>query len=184
MKEPQQPEINVDGIIFRFQEGWSLAAFDRWPQFTKIAGAFGAQGCDILALKGDELWFIEVKDYTFDGAETPTDLPTTVAKKTIGTLATICALAKSREDTPERSFSRRCLTAKRYNLALHIELKDGGLKDKMNKPLLATLKQELRKIRKKLEFADHALSNHWRSSDGLPWTAARDPRNRPQHCDR
>ena len=184
MKESKLPSINVDGIVFSFQHGWTLAPFDVWPQFTKLAGSYGIQGCDILALKGDDLWFIEVKDYTYDGAKPPKDLPTTVANKAIGTLATICAVSKSAENTPERKFSRSCLKAKRFKIALHIEVKDGGLKDKMGISLLAPLKQGIRKVRNQLEFDDFALSNHWRSPQGLPWTAARDPRNRAKHSDR
>lgn len=61
-------ELLVDGTFFTFPPNWQTEIFDEWPQYKRATGELELRGCDVLALDGQDLWIIEMKDYTYDGA--------------------------------------------------------------------------------------------------------------------
>ena len=71
------PEINVDGLLFVFPEGWEVDKFDEWAfyrnQFSKQHNNIKA--VDLLALECSKktLWLIEVKDFS-DNVQIFTDI--------------------------------------------------------------------------------------------------------------
>lgn len=178
------PEIHVDGTYFMFPDGWRVDAFDEWPQFQKAAGALGLKGCDVVALDGDELWIIEMKDYTYANADQPLDLAKTVGLKAAGTMALLYALARTSADSEAKEFAVRCASSTRIHLALHIDVKDGGRGQKQIKPLLPPLKDMLRRYQKALGLHKAHVTSTLAPSPSTPWTARRDPETRSVHADR
>lgn len=177
--------IDVDGILFAFSEGWDVEKFDDWPQFRKLSGKYAIQGCDIVAFDGDVLWLLEVKDYTYPGAKLPANLPVIVGKKGAGTLAVLHALAKHEHPSAQQVFASRCLRAKQINIALHIELKDGGEKLKYINSSLSNLRQEIRRVRREFGLKGFAVTSYHLPLDkGVPWRARRNPQHRDIHVDR
>ncbi|MGW5879227.1 hypothetical protein ACWFMI_22040 [Nocardiopsis terrae] len=177
-------EICVDGTYFTFPDGWQVDMFDEWPQFCKAAGALSLKGCDVLALDSDELWIIEVKDYTYANAEQPPDLAKTVALKAAGTMALLYSLARTNADSRAREFAIRCASSTRIHLALHIDVKDGGRRQRQIKPVLPPILTKLRHYQKALGLHKAHVTSTLAPSPSTPWTARRDPATRAVHADR
>ena len=72
------PEINVDGLLFVFPEGWEVDKFDELAfyrnQFSKQHNNIKA--VDLLALECSKktLWLIEVKDFSCHKRDKTEDL--------------------------------------------------------------------------------------------------------------
>ena len=67
------PELDVDGAVFCFPDGWEASKFDEWTYFrsvmSRIVDPLGraSHGCDVVALHDGDLWLIEAKDYSHPG---------------------------------------------------------------------------------------------------------------------
>lgn len=87
------PEINVDGLLFVFPEGWEVDKFDEWAfyrnQFSKQHNNIKA--VDLLALECSKktLWLIEVKDFSCHKRDKTEDLSDEIFGKIISTLAAL-----------------------------------------------------------------------------------------------
>lgn len=176
-------ELLVDGTYFTFPRGWQTAIFDEWPQFVATTD-IGLKGCDVLALDGTDLWIIEMKDYTYDGAKQPQDLHTTVGLKAAGTMAVLFALTRNAADSPAKDFALKCSSSTRIHLALHIEVKDGGRGEKQVKAALPPLLGKLKKTQKALGLHKAYVTSTLAPSASTPWTSRRDPSTRAAHTDR
>ncbi len=119
-------ELLVDGTFFTFPPNWQTEIFDEWPQYKRATGELELRGCDVLALDGQDLWIIEMKDYTYDGASQPQDLHKTVGQKAAGTMALLFALSRTAADSSAKEFAIKCASSTRVHLALHVIVKDGG----------------------------------------------------------
>lgn len=157
---PMNTMLKIDGTFFQFPEGWKTTVFDEWPQYLKPASSLGLKGCDILAINGGTLWIIEVKDYTYPDAKQPEDLATVVGQKAIGTMALLYALQRSKNDSAAVRFARACAVTTEIKLALHIEIKDGGRKERQVRPLLMSLEQNY-KISGKCSTSKRTLLLPW-----------------------
>lgn len=175
-------EIDVDGTLFTFPSDWRVSTFDTWKQFTRLAGWLGIQGCDIVAIGGDTVWLIEVKDYTYDTAEPPEDLDETVARKAIGTMAVLFAQARSSSHSEANSVAAACTTATRIELALHINVRTEGRASTHLQSVLAPIQQQLKRTKKRLGISRALVTSNFHSS--APWHARRDPATRHLHTDR
>lgn len=177
-------ELDIDGTYFKFPDHWDVQVFDEWPQFKKMSGALAALGCDVVALDGDRLWLIEMKDYTYDGAEQPQELHQTVGKKAIGTMALLFALTKTRQDSAAKEFAIKCLSSTDIHLALHVEVKDGGRRDATIRSLLPPLLDKLKRSQKALGIHKAHVTSTLAPSTNTPWSARRNPATRALHVDR
>ncbi|HLQ81708.1 MAG TPA: hypothetical protein VK122_11515 [Brachybacterium sp.] len=184
MGEAQPGEMNIDGTLFTFPEDWDVTVFDRWPQYQRPAGALGLLGCDVLALDGETLWIIEMKDYTYAGARPPDELTRTVGGKAAGTMAVLFALQRAEAQSNAAQFAQGCAAATRIHLALHVDIKDGGRKSKHIEPMLATLQGKLRQVRKALGLSKCYVTSTLAPHASAPWSARRDPDTRHRHEDR
>lgn len=180
---PMNTMLKIDGTFFQFPEGWETTVFDEWPQYLKPASSLGLKGCDILAINGGTLWIIEVKDYTYPDAKQPEDLATVVGQKAIGTMALLYALQRSKNDSAAVRFARACTVTTEIKLALHIEIKDGGRKERQVRPLLMSLEQKLQNIGKMLHIKAHVTST-LAPNPAAPWEFQRDSTTRGVHVDR
>lgn len=176
--------MSIDGTNFTFPGSWTVSIFDEWPQFRKLAGPLGIQGVDIVAIDGSTLWLIEMKDYTYPGAKAPEELPMTLGRKAIGTMAVLFALGRSTSDSEAHDFALNCQSANEIILALHIEVKDGGRKAAQVEPLLMPLQSEIRKMQKLLGLAKSWVTSTLAPNGNTPWTATRMPNTRSAHADR
>lgn len=176
-------EILVDGTYFRFPQNWQVAIFDKWPQYGATTD-IGLKGCDVLALDGNDLWIIEIKDYTYDGAKQPEDLHKTVGLKAAGTMGLLYALTRSAADSSAKDFAIKCSSSTRIHLALHIEVKDGGRGEKQVKAALPPLLGKLKKAQKALGLHKAYVTSTLAPSTSTPWVSRRDPATRSKHADR
>lgn len=71
------PELDVDGAVFCFPDGWEASKFDEWAYFrsvmSRIVDPLGRapHGCDVVALHDGDLWLIETKGYSHPDAAPP-----------------------------------------------------------------------------------------------------------------
>ena len=113
----------MDGLIFSFPSDWQVAKYDETAfyrqQFQSFAG--GSQAVDIVALAGEVLWLIEVKDYRRRKREKSIGLADEVALKVRSTLAGLATARVRANDDSERQFARRAMLASQLRVALHLE---------------------------------------------------------------
>lgn len=167
----------IDGRFFTFPKHWSIALFDEWPQFKGLTGKYSIKGCDVVALDGDTLWLIEMKDYGYPGADLPSDLWTTMGKKAVGTLALLSSLGRSENQSDARDFARACIDAKQIRIALHIEVK-ASVKSNQVKAQLRAYKNKLNKVKSDLHLSKAFIySSH---IDTTPWSNRVDPSTRSE----
>jgi hypothetical protein len=177
-------ELLIDGTFFKFPPSWQTEVFDEWPQYKRAAGELELRGCDVLALDGQDLWIIEMKDYTYEGASQPQDLHKTVGQKAAGTLALLFALSRTAADSPAKEFAIKCASSTRVNLALHVIVKDGGRREKQIKAVLLPVKQKLDRSKKALGLHKAHVTSTLAPNANTPWSARRDPHTRAAHSDR
>lgn len=99
-------QVRVDGTYLSFPAAWRVSVLDEWPQYRKPAGEIGLRGCDVVAVDGQTLGLIEMKDYTYPGTTPPRDLSTVIVQKAAGTIALLFALQR-RDATSEAATSAR-----------------------------------------------------------------------------
>lgn len=176
-------EIEVDGSIFTFPDGWELEKIDEWREQRKLNGRpFHSKGCDVVAISGTDMWLIEVKDYTFPGASVPDDLAETVGLKVFHSLAVLHSTARW-GDGAHQEFATRALACTTARVCLAVELPDGGRKLLTVATPLSNLKSALKPVMKKLNVHRPVVSNSHLPGD-VPWTVRRDPATRQRHADR
>ena len=102
------PDLDVDGSVFSFEDGWDVTKYDEWPYFRNVLNPIkdpeggGMRGCDIVALHGDDLWLIEAKDYAYKDAKVPHVLVAIVAEKVMDTLAGLHAGTRDEHELRDR----------------------------------------------------------------------------------
>lgn len=176
-------EAEVDGSFFTFPDGWELEKLDEWREQQKVTQPpFHSKGCDLVAMRDTTLWLIEAKDYTYPGAKVPDDLADKVGLKVFHSLAILHAVARwgvgSRQE-----FSVRALACQEARVCLAVELPDRGRRMIGVATPLANLKNELKRVTRKLNVHRPVVSNS-HMMNGVPWKIRRDPRTRDKHADR
>jgi hypothetical protein len=113
----------VDGIEFHFPNDWHVMRYDDSAfhrcQFQSFAG--GSTAVDLIALAGDDLWLIEVKDYRRARSEKTISLEDEMAGKVRSSLAGLAAARVRANDAEEREFASRAMRAANIRIALHLE---------------------------------------------------------------
>jgi len=114
-------EITEGDLMFRFPTGCQASKYDDWPfyrrQFTGIAG--GSKAVDILCIKGDTSWLIEIKDHRQHSRRQLIDIADETAIKVRDALAGLAAAAKV---VNQRELARKALaTTSRWRVVLHLE---------------------------------------------------------------
>lgn len=163
-----QTVINVDGLDFKFPDGWSVSKYDEWkfyrhqfqPQMT------GLKAVDLVAVNGSEAYLIEVKDYSRKGTLKPSDLPQSVATKVLHTLAAMLPARLNANDRDEAAFASALLKVTSLKVVLHVD-------NPKTKPHLvdpADLKQKLKSL---LKAVDPRVTVSSRQSQAhVPWAAS------------
>lgn len=114
------PEINVDGLLFVFPEGWEVDKFDEWAfyrnQFSKQHNNIKA--VDLLALECSKktLWLIEVKDFSCHKRDKTEDLSDEIFGKIISTLAALLPAKVNASEIKEINFAKKQLKHQKLEL--------------------------------------------------------------------
>lgn len=176
-------EINIDGSLFTFPDGWDIEKLDEWSEQKRLTRPpFQSIGCDFVALKEGEIWLVEVKDYSFPGATVASDLAEIVGLKVFHSLAILHAVAHWGTGKHQR-FSRKALNATSATVCLAIELPDKGRKQIALATPITYLKEELRKVARLMGANRPVVSNSYVNVT-VPWDIRRDPKTRRSHADR
>ena len=176
------PELDVDGAVFCFPDGWEASKFDEWTYFrfvmSRIVDPLGRapHGCAVVALHDGDLWLIEAKDYSHPNAAPPPDLVAVVCEKVVDTLAGLHA--GTRDPHPERGICERAVAATRLFVALRTDL--SGVqpgRDKMRRGAavrtMADYRQKLRRaLRRVVNGKIHVVTGRERPAV-VPWTVRR-----------
>lgn len=173
------PDLDVDGSVFSFEDGWEVTKYDEWPYFRNVLDPIkdpkdrGLHGCDIVALDGDGLWFVEAKDYSRKDAKAPHDLVAVVAEKVMDTLAGLHA--GTRDEHDHSQFCRRAVRARRLYVVLRIDLPDAqphAAKGRQVKAVttMADYRQALRKKLRRVVNGRIRVVTGREDSPVVPWT--------------
>ncbi|CAL9509267.1 hypothetical protein SUDANB121_03616 [Nocardiopsis dassonvillei] len=176
-------EAEIDGSLFTFPDGWELEKPDEWPEQRRATQSpFHSEGCDLVAMKDGVLWLIEVKDYTYPGAEVPDDLAEKVGLKFFHSPAVLHMVARWGQGG-RRDFSLAALACPETRVRLAVELPDGGRRLIGVATPLAGLKDKLRRVTKRLNVHRPIVSDS-HVMNGVPWEVRRNPGSRREHADR
>lgn len=117
------PEIDVDGIIFDFPNGWTCSKYDQWKYYKAYSKArSGTKAVDLVAVNSQNTaWFVEVKDYRAHRRTKTIDLSDEVAQKVHDTLASLFAAKTNGNDEEERRVARSMARALKLRVVLHLE---------------------------------------------------------------
>lgn len=115
--------LQVDGMELLFPDDWQVMKYDdsafHRRQFQSFAG--GSKAVDMIALCGDDLWLIEVKDYRRARREKSISIEDEMAGKVRSTLAGLATARVRANDADEREFANRALRTANIRVALHLE---------------------------------------------------------------
>ncbi len=165
-------KITEGRLTFSFPAGCQAVKYDEWPfyrkQFQAVAGQ--SKAVDILCVKGDVSWLIEIKDYRQHNRTKPSDIADELAIKVRDTLAGLAAAAKVANDADHRKLAQKALKTDRWRVVLHLEqlATSSRLRSRPIDP--KTIWQKL-KSRKKLKAIDAhpVICNRNRIPDDIPW---------------
>ena len=165
--------ITEGDLTFSFPDCCQASKYDDWSfyrkQFQAVAGE--SKAVDILCVKCNKLWLIEVKDYRQHPRTNPSDIADDLARKVRDTLAGLAAAAKAANEADQRELARKALATGRWRVVLHLEqpAKPSRLRPTPIDP--ATVIQNLRS--KKLKAVDAHPVICDRSTipnSNIPWT--------------
>ncbi|WP_294484713.1 hypothetical protein [uncultured Mailhella sp.] len=104
------PDINVDGLVLCFPDGWQITKFDDWDfyrnQFSRAHNKIKA--VDVLAISPDNssLWMIEVKDFRVHQRKKTYPLYEEIWEKVFSTLAALLPAQTNAIDKNEKNFAK------------------------------------------------------------------------------
>ena len=116
--------ITEGNLTFSFPDRCQASKYDDWSfyrkQFQAVAGE--SKAVDILCVKGDASWLIEIKDYWQHNRTKPSDIADELAIKVRDTLAGLAAVAKEVKNYPDQcKLARKALATGRWRVMLHLE---------------------------------------------------------------
>ena len=117
-------EITEGDLTFRFPDGCQASQYDNWSfyknQFQSVTSD-PTKAVDILCIKGDTSWLIEIKDHRQHPRKKLIDIADEMAIKVRDTLAGLAAAAKAANDVDQRNLARQALKNRRWRVVLHLE---------------------------------------------------------------
>ena len=164
------PDIDVDGLIFKFPGNWQPTKFDKWSfyrkQFQNVCG--GAKAVDLLALEnGQCAWFIEVKDYRHHRRTKTIEIAYEVACKVRDSLAGLVA-AHVNGNPDQKEKANAALHATRIRVVLHLEQPDRHSRMFPRAIDPAKVKQKLKQLIKAID--PHPLVLEMNRMGNVAWT--------------
>jgi len=161
--------IDVDGMRFEFDHGWTAGKYDEWSYYRRYTRfRQGIKAVDLVATDPDRTaWLIEVKDYRQNRRTKVIDLADEVAQKVHDTLAALAAAQTNANDNEERAMARSLVRARKARVVLHLEqpAKHSKLFPRAIDP--TKVQQKLRTLVKPIDA--HALVVESSNMRGLSW---------------
>lgn len=118
--------FEVEYLTFTFGDGWRASKYDDWTYYRRQLVTMDAKGVDIVAIRDEELFLVEVKDYT--NPETNhvplAELPQVFAAKCLDSMGGLLAASRSAVGD-EQDLAQLAVAAKRVRLVLHAQLAPG-----------------------------------------------------------
>ena len=158
-------------LTFSFPPDCQASKYDDWPfyqkQFQAVAG--GSKAVDILCVKSDTSWLIEIKDYRKHNRTKPSDLAGEVINKVRDTLTGLAAAAKAANETDQRKLAQKALKTSQWRVVLHLEQPATPSKRwPIIKP--ANLLSQLKTRKLKAVDAHPIVCDRKTTPDHVPWT--------------
>ena len=165
-------KITEGDLTFSFPSDCQASKYDDWSfyrkQFTSVAGS--SKAVDILCVKGDTSWLIEIKDYRQYPRTKLIDIADELAMKVRDTLAGLAAAAKAANEADQRKLAQQALNNRHWRVVLHLEQQATGsrLRPKPIDP--ATVLQKLRTKKLKAIDAQPIICDRREIPHPIPWT--------------
>lgn len=165
-------EIAEGALRFRFPSGCEASKYDDWSfyrnQFQSVAN--DSKAVDIVCVKGNVCWLIEVKDYRRHRRTKTIDIPDEIALKVRDTLAGLAAAASNANEIQERTHAARALASRKWRIVLHLEQPPVRSKLWRYPMSPAALLQKLRTKKIKAIDAHPMVCNRNTAHGRTPWT--------------
>jgi len=143
------PVLLESGLTFSFSSQWEVSKLDDWQTYRQrfITLGDGIRCVDFLAFdsQGEELWMIEVKNYSLDRQTSLSELIEAIVNKVRNSHGVISAACWQSDYPEERRLARLAMGKASLKIALHIEQPPHRSRLHPAPLALATLKQSLRK---------------------------------------
>jgi len=170
-------DITEGALTFRFTDGCQASQYDNWSfyknQFQSVTSD-PTKAVDILCVKGNTSWLIEIKDYRQHPRKKLIDIADEMAIKVRDTLAGLAAPAKVANDVDQQNLARRALKTSRWRVVLHLEQSTTAQKIERNFINVANLFHKKFKSKKRLLKATDAhpilCDQHTIQHHDIPWT--------------
>ena len=165
------PDINVDGIVLCFPDGWTVTKFDDWSfyrnQFSRMHDCI--KSVDVLAISsgGNELWMIEVKDFRKYKRKKSELLHEEILGKVFASLAALLPAKTNACDNDEKNFAKKALRVSKIHVVFHGEQPKTPSKVFPESYHKADLLKELQRRLKSID--PHALVVSGEEPRGVPW---------------
>jgi len=115
--------ITEKNLTFTFDHNCHVSKYDDWSfyrnQFQKICN--GGKAVDIVCVKNNKLWLIEIKDYRQPNTGKVKHLHIALAKKIRDTLAGLVAAQCNANHHQEKQFASHALRTTQIELVFHLE---------------------------------------------------------------
>ena len=166
-------KIKEGDLTFSFPDCCQASKYDDWSfyrnQFQAVAG--GSKAVDILCVKGNALWLIEIKDYRQHPRTNSSGIADELARKVRDTLAGLAAAEKEVKNYPDqRELARKALATGRWRVVLHLEQPAKPSKLWRTPIDPATVIQDLRSKKLKAVDAHPVICDRSTIPNYTPWT--------------
>lgn len=173
-------------ILFRFPSYALVEKMDEWPSYRNLKVS-DEKCCDFGVIIDNNIYLIEVKDYTYPDANTPNsnNLSGSIAHKFLGSFAALFANRFS-NNLNEKNFSEKAQKCDNVFICVHVEIPFSNRNRSRIKPASsyrANLKDELyRKLKSYISSRSNVIVvSHEDCSNKACWQAHRNPNSRKRH---
>ncbi|APQ14335.1 hypothetical protein NS2R_05225 [Pseudomonas oryzihabitans] len=162
--------MRESALTFIFPEQWEVSKLDDWQTYRQrfITLDEGIRCVDFLAFdgRGEELWMIEVKNYSLGRKDSLSELIDAIVNKVRNSHGVISAACWQSDYPEERRLARLAMRKASLKIALHIEQPRHRSRLHPKPLVLVTLKQSLRKRLSKIAATPQVVD---RQRNHLPW---------------
>ena len=170
-------KIKEGDLTFSFPDCCQASKYDDWSfyrkQFQAVAGE--SKAVDILCVKGNTSWLIEIKDYRQHTRKKCIDIADELARKVRDTLAGLAAAAKAANEADQRELAGKALATSEWRVVLHLEQPATVSRLRPTPIDSATVMQKLRTKKLKAIDAHPVICDRSTVPSYIPWKVS------PQH---
>lgn len=163
----------VEGDL-RFSFPGTASAYDQWGYYRNqfINHCSQNKAVDAVFVHEGVTWLVEVKDYSQNNREKPSDLADEVAVKVRDTLAGLVGAASKSNSDHERTQARAAVRAPQVRVVLHLEVPKHPSRLLARVPDPALILQKLRQCLRAVDSHPIVMSRA-KPHATVPWTVER-----------